>query len=50
MAKQGGREDLLRFRENKPKSGEAVGYPRAEWYYLEDNKMIDEEQKNQDDK
>ena len=41
MAKMGGREDLLRHREPKPKAKEAVPYPRSDWYYLEDNKMED---------
>lgn len=41
MAKMGGREDLLRHREPKGKSKEAVAYPRSDWYYLEDNKMED---------
>lgn len=39
LAKMGGREDLLRHREPKAKSNEAKGYPRNEWFYLEDNMM-----------
>ena len=39
MAKMGGREDLLRHRDPKPKPKEAVPYPRNDWFYLEDNKM-----------
>lgn len=35
----GGREDLLRFRDPKPKSEKPVGYPRNDWFYLEDNRM-----------
>lgn len=42
MAKMGGREDLLRHRDPKPKSTEAKPYPRSDWFYLEDNKLEDE--------
>jgi len=39
MAKMGGREDLLRHRDPKPKPEHAVAYPRNDWFYLEDNRM-----------
>lgn len=32
LAKKGGRQDLLAFREPKPKSDEAVEYPRVDWF------------------
>ena len=35
--------DLLTFKEPKPKSTEAKGYPRVDWYYLEDNRVEDEQ-------
>ncbi|XP_069107769.1 uncharacterized protein C7orf57 homolog [Argopecten irradians] len=42
LAKQGGRQNLLQFKEN-PKMSEkpCVGYPRSEWFYLEDNAIED---------
>ena len=43
LAKQGGRQDLLRMREPKPKPAEPKGYPRNDWYYLEDNRAEDAE-------
>ncbi|XP_064646918.1 uncharacterized protein C7orf57-like [Lineus longissimus] len=44
LAKQGGRPDLLRFKENFSHSKEPRGYPRCEWFYIEDNKMDDAQQ------
>lgn len=38
----GGREDLLRFREPKPKNEQPIAYPRSDWFYLEDNRIADE--------
>ena len=43
LAKGGGRHDLLVFRDPKPKPDQAKGYPRTEWYYLEDNALQDAE-------
>ncbi|XP_050418316.2 uncharacterized protein C7orf57 [Patella vulgata] len=43
MAKQGGRKDLLVFREPSGPSKEAKGYPRVDWFYLQDNAMEDAE-------
>ena len=37
LAKQGGRPDLLQFKDIKPREHKAKGYPRVDWYYLEDN-------------
>ncbi|XP_076459716.1 uncharacterized protein C7orf57 homolog [Babylonia areolata] len=37
LAKMGGRKDLLVVRPNSGTKKEAKGYPRCEWYYLEDN-------------
>lgn len=39
LAKKGGREDLLQFKEPKPRSKEPVSYPKNDWFYLEDNRM-----------
>ena len=44
MAKQGGRPDLLRMRSPKPRSDKPKGYPRNDWFYLEDNALEDKEQ------
>ena len=43
LAKEGGRKDLLVFKESKPRSKEAKGYPKVDWYYLEDNRQEDQE-------
>ncbi|XP_013383678.1 uncharacterized protein C7orf57 homolog [Lingula anatina] len=37
LCKRGGREDLLRFRDFKPKSKDPVPYPRNEWFYWDNN-------------
>ena len=47
MAKTGGRPDLLRYRSPKPKPDEPVGYPRVDWFYLDDNAMEDQEKKDE---
>ncbi|XP_053385855.1 uncharacterized protein C7orf57-like [Mercenaria mercenaria] len=49
LAKQGGRANLLQMRENGTGKREPVGYPRNEWFYLEDNAMEDaaEKQRNE---
>ena len=44
MAKGGGRKDLLVFRDRKPPSQEPQGYPKVDWYYLEDNRIEDQTQ------
>lgn len=49
LCKMGGRSDLLRFRENDPKTKDAKGYPRCDWYYLEDNAMEDKLKMNEED-
>ena len=41
LAKQGGRTDLLVIRENKPPPPQPKGYPKVDWYYLEDNAQQD---------
>ncbi|KAJ8320026.1 hypothetical protein KUTeg_001613 [Tegillarca granosa] len=44
LAKKGGREDLLRFKENANLREKApVSYPRNEWFYLADNALEDAE-------
>ncbi|KAL8601497.1 hypothetical protein ACOMHN_000439 [Nucella lapillus] len=37
LAKMGGRKDLLVIRPNSGTKKEPKGYPRSDWYYLEDN-------------
>ncbi|XP_067686203.1 uncharacterized protein C7orf57 homolog [Haliotis asinina] len=41
LAKQGGRKDLLTFNNCTPKHREPKGYPRVDWFYLEDNAQED---------
>ncbi|KAK7112977.1 uncharacterized protein C7orf57 homolog [Littorina saxatilis] len=48
MAKMGGRKDLLSIRQNSDKKKEPVGYPRSEWFYLEDNALEDQAQKERE--
>ncbi|CAG5121523.1 unnamed protein product [Candidula unifasciata] len=50
LAKMGGRKDLLSFNPDRyrKKSQEPIGYPRNEWFYLEDNRREDEEKKPAD--
>ncbi|XP_005104943.1 uncharacterized protein C7orf57 homolog isoform X2 [Aplysia californica] len=53
MAKMGGRKDLLQFHPENyggKKSEAPVGYHRNEWFYLEDNRMEDEEKKTEEKK
>jgi len=52
LAKVGGRKDLLQFNPDRfgKKSEEAVGYNRNEWFYLEDNRMEDQEKKDEEHK
>ncbi|XP_059145719.1 uncharacterized protein C7orf57 homolog [Physella acuta] len=47
MAKMGGRKDLLSFKPitNHKVSDGPVGYPRNDWFYLEDNRLEDETEK-----
>ncbi|VDI41498.1 Hypothetical predicted protein [Mytilus galloprovincialis] len=46
LAKQGGRQNLLQFKENPNMRERAPkGYPRPEWFYLEDNALEDAELK-----
>lgn len=47
MAKLGGRKDLLQFNPERygEKSKEPKGYNRSDWFYLEDNRLEDEEKK-----
>ena len=47
MAKTGGRKDLLVFKDRKPPAKEAQGYPRVDWFYLEDNRLEDQAQREQ---
>ena len=42
MCKAGGRPDLLQMRAPKPKPNEPQGYPRVDWFYLEDNRAEDD--------
>ncbi|CAL1534511.1 unnamed protein product [Lymnaea stagnalis] len=44
LAKMGGRKDLLAFKAEDPrkKSAGPVGYPRNDWFYLEDNRREDQ--------
>lgn len=49
MAKQGGRRDLLSMRDPLPKQ-EAKGYPKVDWFYLEDNRIEDEAAKTGTDR
>lgn len=42
LCKQGGRQDLLVMRPPKSKPSEPKGYPRVDWFYLEDNRKEDE--------
>lgn len=48
MAKQGGRRDLLRFRENSTADGSPQDYPRCDWFYLEDN-LLEEDGNEKED-
>ncbi|KAL5005978.1 hypothetical protein ScPMuIL_017136 [Solemya velum] len=41
LAKQGGRQELLKFKGFEAKQKDAVGYPRPDWFYLEDNALED---------
>lgn len=45
LAKQGGRQNLLYMKENSSDKRDPVLYPRNEWFYLEDNRIDDEEEK-----
>ncbi|XP_062600842.1 uncharacterized protein C7orf57 homolog [Saccostrea cucullata] len=46
LAKSGGRQTLLQFKENlNMREREPVSYPRNEWFYLEDNRLEAEEEK-----
>ncbi|PAA67071.1 hypothetical protein BOX15_Mlig022116g1 [Macrostomum lignano] len=48
MAKNGGRKDLLCIRENqRDDDAPAKGYPRCDWFYQEDNSMLDDDAANQ---
>ena len=49
LAKQGGRQNLLQFKENpNMRERPAKNYPRPEWFYLEDNALEDAELPKQD--
>lgn len=51
LAKMGGRKDLLAFTpERYQTKQQEKGYPRNEWFYLEDNRIEDEEKKAQEEK
>ncbi|GFR77972.1 hypothetical protein ElyMa_005838200 [Elysia marginata] len=51
LAKMGGRKDLLAFTPERYRAKQQeTGYPRNEWYYLEDNRIEDEEKKAQEEK
>jgi len=53
MAKVGGRKDLLQFNPEMyggKKSEEPKGYQRNDWFYLEDNRMEDQEKKEEEEK
>jgi len=48
LAKLGGRKDLLQFNPEMyggKKTNAAAGYNRSDWFYLEDNRIEDEEKK-----
>ncbi|XP_074657817.1 uncharacterized protein C7orf57 homolog [Tubulanus polymorphus] len=48
LAKQGGRQDLLQFRDPKPRSNEPKPYARCDWFYQEDNALHEQEAKGDD--
>ncbi|KAH9491780.1 hypothetical protein Btru_030862 [Bulinus truncatus] len=52
LAKMGGRKDLLSFKtENeRQKSAGPIGYPRNDWFYLEDNKLEDDSNRKTEEK
>ncbi|GFN90511.1 hypothetical protein PoB_001701700 [Plakobranchus ocellatus] len=52
LAKMGGRKDLLAFTPDRyrTKQRDGRGYARNEWYYLEDNRIEDEEKKAQEER
>ena len=53
MAKVGGRKDLLQFNPESyggTKSQVPKGYQRNDWFYLEDNRMEDQEKKEEEEK
>ncbi|XP_064598450.1 uncharacterized protein C7orf57 homolog [Liolophura sinensis] len=45
LAKQGGRPDLLQMKQFPSPPKEAQGYPRCEWFYLQDNAASDAAEK-----
>ncbi|XP_071103873.1 uncharacterized protein C7orf57 homolog [Haliotis cracherodii] len=47
LAKQGGRKDLLEINSCAPKSSKPRGYPRVDWFYLEDNAVEDAAKKEE---
>lgn len=50
MAKSGGRKDLLCIKENQRNDdAPAKDYPRCDWFYLEDNNMVDKEKESAKD-
>lgn len=50
LAKSGGRQNLLQFKENPDmRKREPKAYPRNEWFYLEDNRLEEEEGKTASD-
>ncbi|KAK6961246.1 hypothetical protein BgiMline_033939 [Biomphalaria glabrata] len=52
LAKMGGRKDLLSFKSDneRQKSAGPRGYPRNDWFYLEDNRMQDEYERGNEEK
>lgn len=41
--------DLLQIKENSTQKKEPVGYPRNEWFYLEDNAIEDEAERKKNE-
>jgi len=50
LAKAGGREDLLQFTHPGKRSEEPKGYPRVDWFYLEDIRAEEEDKYNNEQK